>query len=327
MFILVFLSSRLTAQVGGVSSGFNFMRLPMQPQLTALGGANVSQQSADIGMTIQNPALLRKEMHGQLALSFGSIFQGLKNLGLVYGRHIPERKIQTALAINYLNYGQTDQTDIAGTINGQFRAIDYTIQAQFSTQYEEHWYYGASVKFIASNLGWFRSSALAIDLGVNYFDSAAGFQAGLTLKNIGYRLKTFAGDERSDLPFDIQIGASKKLRNIPLQFSVTAYGLQDFPFLKTNNQDENYSLANKIILHLIISGQLQIAQRLELSLAYNHLRRTELLTAGYPEGLTGWSLGMGVLFQRMKFRYATSFYQNNQSWHQFGLSLSVHDFF
>jgi hypothetical protein len=48
----------MPAQTLGGSSVFNFLKLPHTPQLTALGGINVSHPSNDIGLAFNNPALV-----------------------------------------------------------------------------------------------------------------------------------------------------------------------------------------------------------------------------------------------------------------------------
>src|SRR5262245_16918864 len=75
-------------QVLGGSSTYNFLKLPSTPQLSALGGINISNRTNDIGMTMSNPAFLRDDMSGQLHASFNSMYAGIKNLALVGGYRV-----------------------------------------------------------------------------------------------------------------------------------------------------------------------------------------------------------------------------------------------
>jgi hypothetical protein len=38
-------------------------------------------------------------------------------------------------------------------------------------------------------------------------------------------------------------------------------------------------------------------------------------------------MGVGVLFKKIQIRYARSYYQNNSSYNQFGLTLRLNDYF
>src|SRR5687767_1237975 len=72
LFIIFFLvrSIALDAQTLGGNSVFNFLRLSNTPQLTALGGENISNQTDDIGMAFHSPSLLRETMHTQASFVF-----------------------------------------------------------------------------------------------------------------------------------------------------------------------------------------------------------------------------------------------------------------
>ena len=74
LILLLFFSSRPDAQTLGGSSVFNFLKLPNTPQLTALGGVNVSQISNDVGLSFNNPALLKPGMHTQMNAVFNSFY-------------------------------------------------------------------------------------------------------------------------------------------------------------------------------------------------------------------------------------------------------------
>ena len=77
-FFLFFFS--LNAQTLGGNAVFNFLKLPNSPQLTALGGINLTNQNNDISLAFNNPALLRDSMHSQMTAVFNSMPAGIKNL-------------------------------------------------------------------------------------------------------------------------------------------------------------------------------------------------------------------------------------------------------
>jgi hypothetical protein len=326
------------AQTLGGSTVYNFLRLSNTPQLTGLGGVNVSNQSADIGLAWHNPALLRPSMHTQANLVFNAFYGDIRNYHLFTGFRHERLKTTFAAGINYFNYGSIPETDISGNRSGDFKPSDYVVQVSASRQYMERWHYGASLKFIYSNYGQYRSSGLALDVGISYSDTANLVQASLVIKNMGAQLKTYTGTASGDLPFDLQAGISKRLAKAPLQFSLTAHHLHQFDifyrdtaFNNDNGFDQNMGdqkfTFDKLFRHIVLSTQLYISDKIEVSLGYNHLRRRELNVGNTGNGLNGFSIGVGALFKKLQIRYARSYYQNNTAYNQFGLSLQLNDYF
>jgi len=337
-FLIILLGSSVVsrAQTLGGNSVFNFLKFSNTPQLTALGGINISQQTEDIGLSFHNPALLRESMHTQTHFAFSSFSGAVRNYHLLTGYHSEKLKTNFALGVNYFNYGVTTQTDPAGNILGEFRPADYVIQVSASRKYLERWHYGASFKFIYSSYGAYRSSGIALDAGVTYTDTSNLLQVALSLKNMGVQLKAYEGTEKNDLPFDLQMGISKRLARAPIQFSLTLHHLHQFnlkyddsSFNADNGfeQDEGKSMiGDKIFRHIVLATQLFISDKIEISAGYNYLRRKELNTGGQGNGLNGFSFGVGILVKKIQIRYARTYYQNNFSNNQIGISISFNQF-
>jgi hypothetical protein len=129
--------TRANAQTLGGNTVYNFLQLSNTPQLTALGGINISNQTADIGLSFNNPALLRSAMHSQTAMVFNSFYGGIKNYHLMAGFHNEPLKTTFSAGINYFNYGSIAETDIAGNVSGAMRPADYVVQVSAARQYGE----------------------------------------------------------------------------------------------------------------------------------------------------------------------------------------------
>ncbi|MEO6000735.1 MAG: type IX secretion system protein PorQ [Chitinophagaceae bacterium] len=325
------------AQTIGGNSIFNFLKLPATPQLTGLGGINVSNISNDLGLSFNNPALLRPSMHTQLTTDFNSMYAGIKNYHVMMGYCHPKLETNFAFGVHYIDYGSITQTDAAGNILGSFRPGDYVIQLSASRQYLEKWFYGTTIKFINSNYGLYRSNAIAMDAGVAYYDSSLLLQASLLLKNMGVQLKKYDGTTGDDLPFDIEMGITKRLENAPIQFSITAQHLHQFDIRYNDtsfNNDNGFNqsgkndkfIADKIFRHFVVAVQFYVGDYIEITTAYNHLRRSELNIYNSTNGLNGFSLGLGALFKKMQIRYARAYYQNNTAYNQFGINLSLNEY-
>ena len=314
----------------GGSNTYQFLELPATPQLSSLGGINVSNRTNDIGLSMTNPALLRKEMSGQLHASFNVMYAGIKNLALVGGYSADKWKTNLSLGISYIDYGNIDATDPSGNIIGNFYANDLLIKVAASRQYEEHWQYGFSINFIQSSYAQYRSSALALDAGAVYYDSLRLVQVSLVLKNMGAQLKSFVPGITEQLPFDIQLGVSKKLKKAPIQFSATAHHLHQFNLLYNDTSSAtsgghagNTSAFNKIFQHFVLAGQFYIEDKIEVTAGYNILRRSELRIENTTNGFTGFSMGLGYTSKKLQLRYARSWYQNNTAYNQFGINVLV----
>ncbi len=318
------------SQTLGGNAVYNFLKVPGSPQLSALGGLSTSNISRDISLSAHNPALLREDMHGQLLATFNLFYAGIKNMHAMAGYHYKPWKTNFAGSINYFHYGDAVQTDPSGNVLGSFRANDYSISVSASRQYLERWYYGATIRFIGSNYGMYTSYGLALDVGLNYIDTANLLQIGFVAKNMGLQLKTYAGTGE-DLPFDLQIGITKRLLKAPLQFSFTAQRLHQFDILyqDTTFNIDNYGDAGKdgfitnLFRHFVFAVQGYVGDKVELTVGYNVLRQAELSVTNASNGLTGFSFGVGVLLKKMQVRYTRSQYQNGVGYNQFGLNIEL----
>ena len=333
----VLFSPLLFAQTIGGSSVFNYLKLPNTPQLTALGGTNVSVTSADVGLAVNNPALLTKAMHTQMNAVFNSFYAGINAYHLSFAYRHEKLETNFAWGLTYFDYGKISETDPSGNVLGLVRPNDWVMQLSASRSYLQKWNYGASFKFISSNYGIYRANGIALDAGVLYTDTANLFSASLVAKNMGYQLKKYAGTEAEELPFDLQLGMTKKLKNAPLSFSFTAHHLHQFDiryndtvFNNENsfgiNRDGKFTF-DKVFRHFVFAAQIFPVPQIEVSLGYNHLRRQELNISNTTNGLNGFSMGVGLLVKKLQVRYARTHYQNNTGYNQLGLNLQLNQHF
>jgi hypothetical protein len=321
------------AQTLGGNATYNFLKLPASPLLTAAGGENVSYLTNEVGLAANNPALFNRSLHEQLNLSFNSFISGIKTYSLTSAYQA--EKINTTLGghIYFIDYGNIPQTDAAGNESGSFRPVDFVVQLSGARKYLEKWQYGLSMKFIHSSYQQYQSSALAFDVGVHYSDTVNLFYASILAKNMGTQITTYAG-EREDLPFDLQVGITKRLAKAPFGFSFTAQQLRFFNLLyndTTFNNENGFSSSdhfiNKLMNHFVIAGHIYLGANLEATLGYNHLRRSELNIGGSGNGLNGFSMGLRVKFQKLQVLYARSSYQRNIAYNQLGITLHMDKLF
>lgn len=335
LFSFIFIHA--SAQTLGGNSVFNFLKLSNTTQLTALGGVNVSQISNDVGLAFNNPALLQPSMHSQMNAVFNDFYGGIKVYHLSLGYHHAKLNTTFSWGLNYFNYGSTTETDASGNVLGQFKPTDWVMQVSAARSYLSKWKYGATLKFINSNYGQYRSNGVAMDVGVQFRDSSKLFSASLVAKNMGFQLKKYDGSDPDDLPFDLQAGLTKRLLGAPFSFSITAQrmhqfdiGYNDTTFNNENgfeNSSDKKFTFEKLFNHLVLGTTVYIGDHVEVMAGYNFLRRKELNIGNAGNGLNGFSLGAGVLFGKLQVRYARAYYQSNTAYNQFGLNMTLNQYF
>ncbi|MBW8683910.1 type IX secretion system protein PorQ [Chitinophaga rhizophila] len=322
------------AQVLGGKHVFSFLDLPVAPHIAALGSVNVSLQTNDIALSSLNPALLRPVMHQDLQVNYTNYFGGVKYGHALYGHHAEKYQTTFGGSVQYIDYGMITATDATGTIQGTFQPRDMAIQLTASRRYLERWYYGISMQYVHSSYQQYRASGLAFHVGLTYQDTAQHWQAGLVFRNMGVQLKTYTKDNQEPLPFDLQVGISKRLNNVPLQFSATIHHVHQFDvryadpdfqegtIISDGDTATTGGTADKIFRHFVLAAQWEIGRYIELTAAYNHLRRQEL---GLPQqkGMSGFSGGIGIITRKLHLRYARSWYQRSEALNQLGVSMPL----
>ncbi len=318
-----FLSNYIIAQTIGGATVFNFLHQPNTATLSALGGVNISSINNSVGLAFNNPALLRSSTEKKYEASFNNYFAGIKNYSFTASQHFETSATTASAGINYFNYGNITQTDAAGNILGTVNLNDFVLQIQTSKQYKDNWFYGATAKFISSNYGTYKSNGIAVDVGLCYYDSTKKMQVGFVIKNIGSQLKTYVSNvAKTELPFDVELGITKRLQKAPFQFSLTAHHLQALSILyndTTFNANEGYnqdvSFLKKIFSHFIVASEIFIGDKIKATISYNFLRRDDLYIYQSANGLSGFNVGLSILLKKLHFHYATGFYQQNM-YHQ-----------
>ena len=274
-------------------------------------------------------------MHAQLNAVFNDFYSGINVYHLSMGYHHPKLNTSFSGGLHYFHYGATQETDASGNILGKFRPTDWVAQVSAARKYENNWHYGATIKFISSNYGQYRSNAVAMDIGIQFDDSSKHFSASIVAKNMGVQLQKYPGSSGDDLPFDLQAGLTKKLANAPFSFSLTAQRMQHFDIAYNDtsfNNSNGYTnragnFVGKLVDHLVLATTVYFGDRVEAIAGYNFLRRKELNIGNSGNGLNGFSMGLGALFGKLQVRFSRAYYQNSSAYNQLGLNLKLNEYF
>ncbi|MEZ4774317.1 MAG: type IX secretion system protein PorQ [Bacteroidia bacterium] len=333
--LLTLFGGYLPAQIGG-RHVYDFMNLSPSARLVSLGGVNISTLDDDLNFATQNPALMTDSMHQKATLSFSRYLAGIR-YGYAGYSHTVEGVGSFHTGIHYVNSGEMQGADIFGNLTQTFYANELVWYMGYSRAWDR-FRYGANLKFISSTLGpGFTSTGLAIDLGGSYMGKQELFSAGIVIRNMGTQLSTYtATGGREPLPFEVVIGASNKLRYMPLRFSVTLTNLEhpNLIFEDPNRQPEfdlggneikpPNQTADRIFRHFVFGTEFLLGKSLRLRAGYNHLRRQELRSENRG-GFTGFSLGAGIRAKRFALDYGYTSYgvSSDFNTHQISLLLNL----
>lgn len=340
--VICLLPLALSAQITGGRHVFQFMTLSPSARITALGGAQITVQDDDVAFAAANPAALNPSMDGRLTFQHNFYLSDIQHGYAAYGAHLPKLGFTVHGGLQYMNYGDIKQADEFGNITGKVKAAETAFTLGAARQLTERISLGLNVRFGVSTLDVYQASALATDLGALYVDTASRFSAAIVLRNVGTELATY-NDVREDLPYDLQVGFSKRLRHLPFRLTVIAHHLNqwDLRYDDPDNQDDgvllfggdqNQSQGNpgldNFFRHFIFSGEFLLGRNesFRLRVGYNHLRKKELSVRNY-RSLAGFSGGVGFKINRFRLDVGYGAYHLAGGVLHVGIGTNLKDFF
>ncbi len=329
----------------GGSSVYSFLSLPYSSRLCALGGDNVAIQDGEISMAMQNPALLCGATDKVLELNYANYMRGT-NLGSAlfgwnFGRSkiekpadMPDKPNYFAVGIHYLDYGKMDYADENGNLtSGSFTAKDILIDAMYARQLGPMFTVGVSLKPIMSFYESYSAFALAADVGGHFQLKDSTLQIGLTLRNIGWQLKSFYSQEngqgRESLPLNLELGLAYRFKHAPIRLSMTIHNMQrwNLNYELTNQpvDDGNHKIQwyDMMFRHTIFALDIiPKSEKFYLTLSYNHRRRAEMGLKD-QRSLAGFGIGGGLRIKMVSVGFAVSQYTKGNLIYQASVAINV----
>ncbi len=312
------------AQVSGGRTVYDFLHLPPSARVAALGGHLLAAVDDDVTLAARNPALLNPAQHGVAAVSHAFHVGDINATYLGYGRYLEGPRLSAHVALQYVGYGDLTRRDVTGTALGTFTANDYALTVGASRQVEERLTLGVNLKLINSQLDEFNSFGVATDLAALYQDTSRRFSISLVAQNFGRQLTKY-DQEREPLPFELQIGLTKRLRYLPFQFSIIYRHLDRYDILYDDpdrqasqsifiGEEEAERGAGAVFFdnffrHFVFNGELFIGRKetLRVRAGYNHGLRKELTLTDY-RSLAGYSFGFGIHISRFQLDFGRTTY-------------------
>lgn len=312
------------------SSTFKFLNIPSSARHNYLGKAAIATFDPDIDIAAANPALIQYNTRGKLLASSALYFTSLYG-NVAYGHNIYKYDIPFIVGANFINYGTQTRTDINGNILGKVNPSDLSIYMAASKTYE-HYNFGINVKLAYGNYIDAQIGGVAADFSMLYRDVEREIYATVLLKNIGYQ---FVGQNSStnSMPFDIQMALSKKLKHMPLRFTIMMQEVHRWNTLNNSIDYYNWPLdpyyeradngiAGNILSKFVFASEISIGQAVKLGLSYDVRKSIEGRFEAF-RGLNGLALGFGVYTRKYDFGYSFSRLTPISVNHQFTLSVNI----
>ncbi len=285
---------------------YDLLKRVPTPRAAAMGNTFVAIKN-DPNTIFSNPAALSSQIPRDsvapgtnLSVAVSALGIGITQGSIAFSAPAPEMLGENSwvgVGVLYNSYGTFQGADNVGQLTNQFSAGDFILSLAYSGVVpDKPFHYGIALKFISSGLApGYSSSGLAADLGVFYESKPLLLTIGLSATNIGKELSYYDGVKEA-LPFNLQLGVSKKLERLPLTVHLA------FHNLTRDREGRNLFYA---LNDFSIGGEFIIAKIMRLRFGYENQERRDLQV---PEGLGlgGFSTGLGIVLKKLQLDYSLS---------------------
>ena len=279
---------------------YNFLRLPVSAHATALGGDNITVIEDDEALIFHNPALLSSVNDKTINLNYMNYMSGANMASASFNRIVKEHA-SWAVSAQYVDYGKMKEVDEYNVQTGEFTAKDLSFAGYFSYMLTNRLTGGISARLITSYIADYNSIGFGVDLGLNYYDPDHEWSLGLVLKNLGGQLKAY-NDNFERMPFDVQMGVSKRFTGSPFRLHATLVDLNHL----------NYKFLN----HCVVGADVMLTESFWIGGGYNFRRANEMKMMSADKNSShgaGLSLGAGLNLERFKLNIAYGKYHVSSS--------------
>lgn len=296
----------LTASAQESQTDYNFLRLPVSAHAAALGGDNITIIEDDPTLIFGNPALASSVSDKTINLNYMTYMEGTKTASASYIKAIKERGT-LGVSAQYMDYGDIKEVTADNVETGTFSAKDISLAGTFAYELSNYFVGGVTAKMITSHIAGYNSLAMGVDLGINYYNEKNDLSISAVARNLGGQLKAY-DDEYEDMPFDLQLGASKRLSNAPFRFSFTMVDLTHWK--------------ESFIKHCVFGADIILSKTFYLAAGFNPRRNSEMKIEDTSHG-AGWSFGGGLQLERFKIQFSYGKYHVSSSSLLFNVSYSL----
>ncbi len=310
------------AQSGG-NNTYDFLNLTNSARIGALGGQQISLYDDDLTMVYYNPSLLNASMSNQVTLNYVNYLADI-NYGYASYARTFEKYGNFGLGIHYIDFGDFREADEYANRYGYFGAREYSVNLYYSRPIlDSLLFVGGTLKAISSKLETYKSFGMAIDAGITYHNEERLLTAAFVMKNLGSQFSTYySGADYEPLPFELQLGISKKLKHAPFRISILARHLetpnlrykteeekqaQADPNVQTEEQSNLAKFGDNVMRHIVFGLEFLPTKNFHFRLGYNYKLRQELKIPD-KTGFIGFSWGFGLKIYKFHISYGRAAY-------------------
>jgi hypothetical protein len=293
VFFTLFFASPVYLSVFAQSEipAFDFLRVETGAKASSLAGA-FDTYTDDPNAMFYNPASLSTITNNKISAGFGKYLLDMNFGTLAYAQKYKDIG-WFGIGVKYFDYGSFDRADESGTPTGEtFNANDLMVSVGYGNFIYERINYGFTLKYIYSGIAEYKSSAVAMDFGMQYHMPESQLSLSFGVLNLGSQLSSYI-DTKEKLPLDIRVGVSKRLEHTPVRLNVT--------FAKLNESRE------KLLQHLkafSIGAEFIFSDYVSARLGYDNESRQDM-KLGTSLGISGFSTGLGIRFaEKYVFDYS-----------------------
>ncbi len=333
LFIFLLNGYAIFAQIGGEKI-FNFLNVSTSAQQTALGGKNLTLIN-DINQPVWNPAVINEDMSGQINLNYLNYLTDINYFSTSYVHYVDRKMGSFHSNLTYVNYGKFIAANEEGIETGTFKAYDMSFSVGYAYKFlKTNFHVGSNLKLIHSKIEQYSSVAAAVDLGFIYYNEEDPLSVAISIRNFGQQFIAF-DEKKEKLPFEILVGASYQLENVPLKWHLTIDNLQQWQVAKSNPSNtitdingnetvEKISFLNNTFRHIIIGAELFPQKNFNIRMGYNFRKSAEFKLLN-TRTFSGLSAGFGLKMNKIKLNYSFSKYHPVSNTHTFSLNLYLNN--
>lgn len=312
------------AQIGGKYL-FDFVNVPANARLAALGGVNVSLADRDASFFASNPAVSGDTLQGVASASYQFYIADVGQAFISYAPYF--KKLGTFnIGIQHMHYGTIQGYDDAGIETLSFDAAETAVIISKNHQVG-NFRLGASLKGVFSNLAGYRTSGVLADVGGVFIHPQQELTIGLVIRNIGFVF----GDRNSSsgqLPFDVRAGVTLKPQHMPIRFSFTAFNLTqpDVTYYDLTSGQEKHGRLSKLLSHINFGTEILIHRNVNMLAGYNYLLHQALKLERGGAG-AGFTFGFSAAVRNLEFVFSRSGYVAGNAAYGFTVSADLNKLF
>lgn len=192
---------------GGSTAGNVLLVIPYS-SVNASGNSGVGLANAGWQFIGVNPAHISFIEKKTAGFAHNKYIESTSQQGFTYATKI--KKLKVAGTITYFDYGDIRRTTYSvPSGNTDFSANDYIFSLFVQGPENKIFHSGVALKYLKEKIDNYSASAAALDAGIIYTQPENPFSAGLTIQNVGTKLKFES--QKEDLPLLVKIGAAYKI--------------------------------------------------------------------------------------------------------------------